>query len=92
MVFVPFTPGSRLRDEIQRQDDVLSKTLEAPAFRFIEKGGNSFDSLLGQADPWKSDMSFEREGCLPCKSRLILLEEKEERTAKMITGEKMDND
>ena len=54
VVFVPATPGSKLRDILQRCDDQLSETLDAPAVRFVEKGGTTIERKLihGRENPF----------------------------------------
>ena len=69
---------------------MLAEALGAPALRFVEKGGKSLVSMVGQTDPWKSDQFCERRGCLPCATMLIICKEKEERAATMIAGEKIE--
>ena len=51
VVFVPATPGSKLRDMFKQRDDSLSETLNAPALRFVERGGNTVLDKVGQNDP-----------------------------------------
>ena len=75
VVFVPATPGSRLRDTIQKLDDQLSETMDAPALRFVEKGGSTIQERLGQSDPWKSEVFCQRKDCLHCQGRCTLLDE-----------------
>ena len=69
VVFVPATPGSKLRDTLQKNDDNLSKALDAPSLRFVEKGGTTIQEKFGQSDPWKGDTFCQREDCLHCQGR-----------------------
>ena len=66
VVFVPATPGSRLRDTLQKEDDNMSQALNAPSLRFMEKGGTTIQEKVGQSDPWKGDTFCQREDCLHC--------------------------
>ena len=39
VVFVPGTPGTKLRDPLQDRDDKISEVMNSPALMFVEKGG-----------------------------------------------------
>ena len=77
VVFVPATPGSRLRDTLQKEDDNMSQALNAPSLRFVEKGGTTIKEKVGQSDPWKGDTFCQREYCLHCQGRYVLAEEED---------------
>ena len=55
VVFVPATPGSKLRDILQEKDNTISEIMGAPALKFVEKGGPTILDKVGQSDPWKGD-------------------------------------
>ena len=85
--FVPFTPGSRLKKELQTVDDILSQTMNAPRVRFVERGGQSIIEEVGSNNPWKQEEFCGRDRCGVCEGRVIIGAEKEEETAAMVTGE-----
>ena len=79
IVFVPSTPGSKLMDLLQKGDNMMSEALNAPALRFVEKGGSTIQERLGQSDPWKSEIFCQRKDCLHCQGRYTLIDEEEDR-------------
>ena len=85
--FVPFTPGSRLKTDLQTADDILSQTMDAPRVRFVERGGQSVIEEVGSNNPWKQEQFCDRDSCGVCEGRMIIGAEKEEETAAMVTGE-----
>ena len=38
VVFIPYTPRSKLKNVLQSQDDILCQTLKVLGVRFIERG------------------------------------------------------
>ena len=54
VVFVPYTPRSKLKNALQSQDDILCQTLKVPGVWFIERGGDKIVETVGQANPWRS--------------------------------------
>ena len=90
VVFVPATPGSKLRDILQRKDDELSEMLGIPGLKFVEKGGRMILDRIGLNDPWKTETFCQRTDCLHCQRRLTLAQEQEEKAMTKITGEQTD--
>ena len=86
-MFVPSTPGSRLRNSLKEKDDVIREMTGDPALKFIEKGDTVIDRV-GQSDLWKGDPFCLRKDCFHCRGRYKIAEEQEERAAAKITGEK----
>ena len=73
VIFVPFTPGSKLRESLQRQDEMLAEALNVPSMRFIEKAGTIVIQDVGQSDPWAVDQFCPRTNCWHCQGRHQLL-------------------
>ena len=46
VVFIPSTPGSKLRIHLQDADDRLVISINSPSVRFVERGGPSFLSRI----------------------------------------------
>ena len=79
-IFIPFTKDSTLRKALQVVDDTLGECMNTPGVRFVERcGGQTIGELLGNSNPWSKALRCERQGCLQCKSRDMLLLEETER-------------
>ena len=87
VVFVPATPGSKLMNLLQKGDNLMSETLNAPVLRLVKKGGSTIQERLGQSDPWKSEVFCQRKDCLHCQGRCTLLDEEEDAAIAKVTGE-----
>ena len=46
VVFVPCTPGSKLRKELQQADDKFAKIQGIKSIKFVERGGTAMSKLL----------------------------------------------
>ena len=78
IVFVPATPDSVLRKNLQKKDEELCRTTNSPTARFIERGGTTLIGLVGRNNPWAKDWACPRKSCLPCAGRGMLAAENEE--------------
>ena len=77
VVFVPFTPNSTLKNQLQTIDEMLAAQLGAPSVRFVERSGDTIVNTLGRTNPWSDEFVCGRVPCLPCDSRLWLQMEAE---------------
>ena len=66
MVFVPFTPESALREELQRVEDTLTAEMNTPGIRFVERGRNTVVEVLGRNNTWSKEWECNRKLCPPC--------------------------
>ena len=64
-MFVPATPNSRLRKDLQHLDDKFAQLHREPGIRMVEQGGTKLPSLLTRSDPW-SGQGCGRPRCFPC--------------------------
>lgn len=85
-MFVVTTPVSKLRDLLQEKDDKISELMNAPALRFIEKGGRTILGKVGQSGPWKGETFCRREDCLHFQGRYVLVQEEEDKVMAKVTG------
>ena len=58
-----------------------------PTVRFVKKGGDRLMKLVGRVNPWSKDTFCVRIDCLPCRGRVQILKEAENRTMAKVTGE-----
>ena len=68
ILFVPYTPGSRLKKLLQEAEDRLSRGRSTCRVRFIERAGPKIADLLSNKHPWAKE-SCDKPHCLPCKSK-----------------------
>ena len=52
VMFVPMTPGSKLRRALQDADNRFAKIHNTGGVRMVEMGGTKLSTLLVRADPW----------------------------------------
>ena len=60
---VPFTVGSRLRDQIQHAEDTYSRLVGCNKIKVVEGGGDKMIHLLGKTDPWSARMTCDDPQC-----------------------------
>ena len=72
VVFVPQSPGSKLKEALHTQDEVLARALNIPSLSFVERSGTMVIQDIGQSDPWATDQFCPREDCWHCQGRLQL--------------------
>merc|ERR1712059_218291 len=65
VVFVPSTPGSKLRKEVQKIKGI----------KFVERGGTTMRNLLVKSNPF-TPTHCGREMCLPCNSPMSIPSDK----------------
>ena len=75
---VPFTPGSVLKDAIQKIDEDFCKLVKSRKIRVIEAGGDKLINLLGRNDPWSNQRVCDDSECPPCTTRTWINEERKE--------------
>ena len=74
-LLVPYTMGSRLKEEMQQAEDRFVALVGGSRVRMVEQGGNVMGHLLGRGDPWASGRSCDDASCMTCSSRRWLREE-----------------
>ena len=77
MVFVPFTPESALREELQRVEDTLTAKMNTPGIRFVERGGNTVTDILRRNNPWSKKGECSRKVCPPYWGRRYIAHRKQ---------------
>ena len=77
IVFVPFTNGSKLRNMLQKAEDMITGEMRVPSVRFVERGGKTVEDTLGRSNPWKSEHECARKKCPPCWGRRWIAAQKE---------------
>ena len=87
MIFIPATPGSGLKERLQKQDNIICQASNCPQVRFVERAGTTLMEELGNNNPWANDWFCPRQDCLPCQGRLELAKEAEEVAMKMLNKE-----
>ena len=66
VMFVPYTKGSRLQKILQESDDQYIRGNRSKRIRFVERGGQTLEQILGRSDPW-GNRGCERMDCLQCQ-------------------------
>merc|ERR1712030_170524 len=67
VVFVPSTPGSLLRKELQKCEDKFTRVQKIKSVKFVERGGTTIRSLLVKSNPFQpTHCGWEQ--CWPCNS------------------------
>ena len=72
VVFVPSIENSQLRDKLQKADDQMTRTLNTPVVKFVERGGTMIIEDLGRTNPWSLDWFCPRKEFSPCNRRMFL--------------------
>ena len=70
VVFIPSTPGSRLRIHLQDADDRLVTSINSPSVRFVERGGPTLMETVG------ATIQTPRSGIVEEKTVLHVMEER----------------
>ena len=63
--FLPYTPESNLKKQLQRVEDNLMAGRKYGRVRMVERGGDSIENLLCNRKPWNSS-PCSRENCPAC--------------------------
>ena len=84
VVFIPATPGSRLKISSKKQDNMVTQVMTSPQVRFVERAGTTMIEDLGRNSPWASEWYCPRKESLPCQGRAILAAEVEEDAMAMV--------
>ena len=87
VIFIPSTPGSQLKNILQKQDSIITTAMGSPRARFVERAGVTIMEELGSNNPWSTEWYCPRKDCLPCQGRAFLAKEEEEEAIKLVTGE-----
>ena len=69
-----------MKEALQKADDQMTKILDTPAVKFVERGGTTIMEDLGRTNPWSQDWFCPRKECAPCNGRYFLAQEEEEET------------
>ena len=83
IVFVPTTPGSRLRISLQDADDKLVSSINSPSVQFVERGGPILMETVGNNNPDSKEWYCGRIDCAPCQGGEQLGAEAEEQSLKI---------
>ena len=75
ILFVPHTPGGKLAQEIQRDEDNFSTLHKTARVKVVERGGKKLIDILGRKDPW-APQNCGRSECLICSSRMVTKKDK----------------
>ena len=75
-LLVPFTPGSILKDAIQKADDDYCNLIKSRRIRVIESGGEKLMNLLSRNDPWANSRVCDDQECPTCSTRTWIKEER----------------
>ncbi len=67
-MFVPATPGGKLRNQLQEAKDIFSELNRIPRIKIVERGGKKMIHMLAIKDPWGKRKCM-REDCLSCSSK-----------------------
>ena len=87
VVFVPFTPESALREELQRVEDTLTAEMNTPGIRFVERGRNTVVEVLGRNNLWSKEGECNRKVCPQCWGRTYIAHRKEMEAMALVSGE-----
>ena len=68
VVFIPHTPQSELRKNLQTWEDNFSKLTNKPRVKFVEKGGTKLKDMICKSNPW-SNIDCERDTCPTCANQ-----------------------
>ena len=68
VMFVPFTPGSRLAKNLREAEEKLG-SLTGYRLKMVEKAGDKLENLLTKSNPWQG-MDCGRQMCLLCETKL----------------------
>ena len=55
VVFILSTPGSRLKEILQSQDNLITSSMSTPQVRFVERSGTTLMEDLGKNNPWAAE-------------------------------------
>ena len=66
VMFVPYTNGSKLQKLLQGSDDDFIKGSRNKRIRFVERGGQTLEQVLGRNDPW-GGKGCSRLDCFQCQ-------------------------
>ena len=69
VVFIPSTPGSKLKNLLQSQDNLITSSMNTPQVRFVERSGTTVMEDLGRTNPWAAEWFCPRKDCVPCQGR-----------------------
>jgi hypothetical protein len=75
VVFVPCTPGAKLKRAMQAADDKFTKTQKIKSVKFVEQGGTAIAEMLVKSNPFKLTHCG-REGCWPCNGPMSIPSDK----------------
>ena len=55
VIFVPSTPGSKLKEILQAQDNMITQAMGSPKVRCSERAGVTVMEELGSNNPWSNE-------------------------------------
>ena len=65
-MFVAVTRDSRLQKTLQEADDSYLRGNKSKRIKFVERGGQTLENVLGKSDPW-GGRGCERHDCFQCQ-------------------------
>ena len=66
VIFIPYTPGSVLKREIQKWENKFCKTMKVDRVKFEEVGGRKVKQMVMRNNPW-GDIECGRKECVMCE-------------------------
>ena len=67
VMFVPYTPGSKLVRALQEAEDKWAELLNHPKWRMVERSGSKLKDLLSNTTPWDNNYCG-RQDCWVCET------------------------
>ena len=88
VLFIPATPGSKMRKLLQSAEDQGAKLMNSPSIRVVERAGTKLIDEVGSNNPWKKEWMCPRKTCLPCQGQAVLGAEAEQDAVTLVVGDK----
>ena len=68
VIFVPFTPGSALAEELREVEEMMEK-MSGTRFKIVERAGIQLQRIISRTNPWAGS-DYQRQDCMICETRL----------------------
>ena len=68
ILFVPYTPNSALRKEIQEVENIINAGDRTSKVKVVERNGVSLENQLCNRTPWRQQECKDKE-CIPCAGK-----------------------
>ena len=66
VMFIPFTKDSKLQKLLQESDNDYIRGNNEKRIKFVERGGQTLEQVLGRSDPWGGN-GCSRNSCFQCE-------------------------